>query len=108
LLRFRLLHDQVHEVLVAAECIAIAHKRKQLGSVLDFDSSWQHVPVAVLSLPGDKKIAGDLVGFDPDVDGSHHLPFVDWAHFLVKGAEVPCCLDTFRRDVPESTSIWKT
>jgi len=55
-----------------------------------------------------EKIAGDFVGFDPDVNSAHHLPFVDRAVFLVKSAEVPCCLDTLGGDIPESTSIWKT
>lgn len=106
LLRVRLPHDHVHEVLVAAESVSVAHQRKQLGAVLDFDGSWENVAIAVLSLSCNEQIAGDLVVFDPDVNSAHDLPFVDWSHFLVESAEVPRSFDALFRNIPESTSPW--
>jgi hypothetical protein len=55
-----------------------------------------------------EEVAGDLVVLNPDVNGAHDLPLVNWAILLVQGTEVPCCLNTFLRDVPETTSPWET
>lgn len=107
LFRVRLPHNHVHEVLVSAESIAIAHERKQLRSVLHFDGGGKHVAVAVLLLASNEKVTGNLVVLDPDVDRAHYLPFVDWTVFLVQSAEMPCSLYAFRGHIPEPTSIWQ-
>jgi hypothetical protein len=89
LLRVRLPHYHVHKILVPSEGIAVAHKRKQFGSMFDFDGSRKHIAIAVLSLSSNEKVAGDLIVLDPDVGSSHCLPLVDWAIFLVQSTKVP-------------------
>jgi hypothetical protein len=107
LLGVRLPHDHVHEVFVSTESVAVAHESKQLGSLLDFDGGRKHITIAVLSLTGDEEVTGNLVVLDPDMDRAHHLPFVDWAILLVQGTEMPRRFHTFRRNIPETTSIRK-
>ena len=68
------LHDEVHEVLVAPPGIAEAHERKDLLALSYSNGGWELVAVAVFALALGEQVAGDLVGFDPDVDGAHDFP----------------------------------
>lgn len=108
LLRRRVAHDVVHEVLVALEGVAKTHQGEEFGAELDFDSGGEDVAVAVLLLSGHEQVAGNFVGFDPDVRRAHYFPFKDGAHGLVQVAKVPGGFDAFLGHIPKSTGPWET
>ena len=123
--RYGVLHDEMHEVLVAPPGIAEAHEREDLLALSYSNGGWQLVAVAVLPLALGEQVAGDLVGLDPHVDGAHDFPGlqfrlvceckrcisltdVDWAVFLVELAKVPCVRNAFFGHIPESSGPWET
>ena len=86
----RVLHDEVHKILVSLEGVAESHQWENLLAFTDPDASRELVAVAVFTLSEDEEITRDFVGLDPDVGGAHDLPCVDWAEFLVQLSEMPC------------------
>jgi hypothetical protein len=72
------LHDEVHEILIALECVAEAHERKDLLALSDTNGGWEFITIAVFPLAEDEEIAGDFVSLNPDMYSSHNLPGVNW------------------------------